>query len=113
MAANYIGSRVGSGHLKERVGLHRRTGWGFGGQPSTKESEARGDGLVYSPYFSEVSHTECNRPFGKVVKETLEKASEKDSVPAQVKFGEETFGVDAALVELDSNAGNKNTIKDL
>jgi len=32
MEANYIGSRVGSGRLNERVGLRWRTGWGFGGQ---------------------------------------------------------------------------------
>jgi len=31
MEANEIGSRVGSGRLKERESLYRRTGWGFGG----------------------------------------------------------------------------------
>ena len=30
--ADGIGSWVGSGRLKERGGLHWRTGWGFGGQ---------------------------------------------------------------------------------
>jgi len=32
MEANDLGSQVGSGRLKERVGLSRRTRWGFGGQ---------------------------------------------------------------------------------
>jgi len=35
--ADYIGSRVGSGRLKERAGLLWLTGWSFGGQAQMGE----------------------------------------------------------------------------
>ena len=37
MAADSIGSRVGSGRLKKRVGLYRRAGWSSGGQAQMSE----------------------------------------------------------------------------
>ena len=37
MEAHDLGSQVGSGRLKERVGLSRRTRWGFGGQAQMSE----------------------------------------------------------------------------
>ena len=45
MEANEIGSRVGSGRLKERESLHRRTGWGFGGQAQMGEDLGNDRGI--------------------------------------------------------------------
>jgi len=45
MEADCIGSRVGSGRLKERVALHWRTRWGFCGQAQMREDFGNDGGI--------------------------------------------------------------------
>jgi hypothetical protein len=65
--------------------------------------------VVYSPERSTCSGIECNRPFGQVVTATLE-TSDADVVQASIKFGSETFAVDAALIDLAPDATGLNDI---
>ncbi|RKS28629.1 hypothetical protein BJ917_1525 [Pseudomonas sp. WPR_5_2] len=65
--------------------------------------------VVYSPELSTCSGVECNRPFGEVINATLETIN-ADVVQASIKFGSETFAVDAALIDLAPDANGLNEI---
>lgn len=90
------------------------------GTPAVGEDEhVKNDNSVYSPRFTECCGIECNRPFGQVVPGTLNPVDpellkksliqpEKGVVEKQLKIGEETFAVDAALIELASDANAFN-----
>jgi len=45
MKPDGVESRVGSSRLNERVGLRRRTGWGFGGQAKMGEDFGNDRGI--------------------------------------------------------------------
>jgi len=64
---------------------------------------------VYSPEFSEASGCECNKPFGRVVRETQQPRPDP-IVQALQDFGLERFAVDAALVKLEPQAQARNEI---
>ena len=79
------------------------------GTPAVDPATAVNDNLVYSPEFSDSSGIECNKPFGQVVSETLQRRPDQVA-QAQMKFGAETFVVDAALIEIVPGADARNDI---
>lgn len=79
------------------------------GTPAVDPATAANDNLVYSPEFSESSGITCNKPIGQVVTQTLQPRPDR-VVQAKIKFGAETFAVDAALIEVVPGADVRNDI---
>jgi hypothetical protein len=79
------------------------------GTPAVDPATAANDNLVYSPEFSDSSGITCNKPIGQVVTETLQRSPDH-VVQAKIKFGDETFAVDAALIEVVPGADVRNDI---
>lgn len=64
---------------------------------------------VYSPAAKLFLGLSCNSPFGQVYAKSLLPNS-PGGLPAQVVIGQETFGIDAALVQVAGNTTALNTI---
>ena len=68
--------------------------------------------VVYSPALQTFLGIECNNSFGQVDSSTLNSnnALLPAQVPAQITIGQDSFGVDAALIQVSSNATATNII---
>jgi len=70
---------------------------------------------VYSPALSTCLGAECNKPFGQVDVSTLPPMgpSKGPGLPAQLTIGQESFGVDAALIQVLPSASAVNVVPEI
>lgn len=82
------------------------------GSPSPVPNPNPANDLVYSPALKTFLGLECNNPFGQVDPSNPQMPGgfAAPTLPAQLTIGQDSFGIDAALIQVANNATALNVI---